>query len=126
MVLVIDLWGGVSGTIHGHEYNPGMFIDCVNYRHKSIEGKYCLTQIQAIRSRNGTVLTHSFKFWDMIHDALLSNNVKLTNGVCVPKSCSNFELFKYGNRLLVLDGFWWNDIRCYESPTFDGFDNFAM
>lgn len=124
--LVIDTWGGLSGTLHGYNFNAGLFGECVGFRHESIEGKYCLTQIHALKSRRKTKTLKSFDFGEIIHDALLTNNAQLTNGICVPKSCSNIEIYRYGNFLFSFNDYRWENIRCYEPPTVKTFDYFAM
>lgn len=122
IIPVIDTWGMPSGTLHGNDFTPGLFTDCVNFDLHAIKGKYCTAKFNATDSSEDKL----FDFSNVLHEMLAQRNVELKTGFCVPQSCSNFAIKNFGNELLAKNRLQMHEVKCYEPPKIDGFDYFAM
>lgn len=105
--------------------SPGLFTDCMNYRYGDIEGKYCQVGVRALDSFDYSK-NDSLSFGSLLHDMMFKNHISTTSGICMPRSCSRYDIKKFSETLLGSNNYEWNIGKCFEPPKFEGFDAFVM
>lgn len=122
---VFDTWGTQFGSLHGRKESHGLFTDCMDFRYEEIEGKYCKIGIKALDTNDGST-NESLDFGDLVHSILLKNRVSLTNGICVPRSCTQRDVNKFTNAVFGSNDYDGNVFKCFERPKSEAIENFLM
>lgn len=99
-MIVFDTWAKFSsGLLQGNLHTPGHFIECVKFRHDTIQGQHCMVTLQSKTNDVSTQILNRFD-WREVGLTVRQNNLQLVQGFCLPASCSPEKVINYTSTIM--------------------------